>query len=176
MARFVFEMNMSLDGYVDHDRFAPGVDLFRHFTDRVAGLSGSLYGRRIYDLMRYWEEDQPDWTDDHRAFAEVWRAMPKWVVSRSDPPLGPNATLLAGDLDDALRDLKASVEGEIAVAGPVLAGHLTTLGLIDEYRPYVRSVVLGQGRPYFTGPVPPLRLVAADRVPEDTVRLTYVPV
>jgi dihydrofolate reductase len=134
MARFVFEMNMSLDGYVDHDRFAPGVDLFRHFTDRVAGLSGSLYGRRIYDLMRYWEEDQPDWTDDHRAFAEVWRAMPKWVVSRSDPPLGPNATLLAGDLDDALRDLKASVEGEIAVAGPVLAGHLTTLGLIDEYR------------------------------------------
>ena len=73
MARLVFEMNMSLDGYVDHDRFEPGVDLFRHFIERVRCLAGSVYGRRIYELMRYWDEDQPDWTDDHRAFAEVWR-------------------------------------------------------------------------------------------------------
>lgn len=175
MARFVFEMNMSLDGYVDHDRFEPGIELFRHFTDRIRRLSGSVYGRRIYDLMRYWDEDQPDWTDDHRAFAEVWRAMPKWVVSRSVPPLGPNATLVTGDLAEAMRDLKARIAGEIAVAGPDLAGHLTALGLIDEYRPYLRPVVLGRGRPYFTGPVPPLRLVGAVEVGEDTLRLAYVP-
>jgi hypothetical protein len=60
MARLVFGMNVSLDGYVDHDAFAPDPALFRHWTEQVGRVSGSLYGRRIYDLMRYWEEDRPD--------------------------------------------------------------------------------------------------------------------
>jgi riboflavin biosynthesis pyrimidine reductase len=74
-----------------------------------------------------------------------------------------------------VRRLKAEVEGEIDVAGPELAGGLTELGLIDEYRLYFRPFVLGRGKPYFTGARPPLRFVAADRIGEDAVRLTYVP-
>ena len=73
------------------------------------------------------------------------------------------------------RGLKAQLDGEIDVAGPDLAGSLTNLGLIDEYRLYLRPVVLGGGKPFFTGPRPPLHLVASDLVGEDTVRLTYVP-
>lgn len=74
-----------------------------------------------------------------------------------------------------MRGLKAEVEGDIGVAGPDLAGSLTDLGLIDEYRLYFRPFVLGRGKPYFAGARPPLRFVAADPVGEDAVRLTYVP-
>ena len=66
-------------------------------------------------------------------------------------------------------------DGEIEVAGPDLARSLTELGLIDEYRIYLHPVVLGQGKPYFAGPRPPLRLMTSDRIAEDVVRLTYVP-
>ena len=60
-------------------------------------------------------------------------------------------------------------------AGPKLAGSLTELGLIDEYRLYFRPVVLGRGTPFFAGPRPPLRPVASDLIGEDAIRLTYVP-
>jgi dihydrofolate reductase len=176
MARFVFGMNVSLDGYVDHDAFAPGALLFRHWIENTRGLTGSIYGRRLYEIMAYWDEDQAGWGADHRAFAEAWRAMPKWVVSRSLKSVGPNASLIEGDLETALRKLKAQDEGEIDVGGPVLAHSVAQLGLIDEYRLYYRPFVLGKGNPFFQGALPPLRLAAHERIGEDAVRLTYVPV
>jgi riboflavin biosynthesis pyrimidine reductase len=88
--------------------------------------------------------------------------------------VGPNATLIADDIEGVIRGLKARLDGEIEVAGPELARSLTDLGLIDEYRLYFRPFVLGRGKPFFAGPRPPLRFVASDRVGEDAIRLTYV--
>ena len=175
MARLVFGMNMSLDGYVDHTAFAPGPTLFRHFIEEAQGQAGSVYGRRMYEIMRYWDDDQREWGADERAFAAAWRNQPKWVVSRSVTSVGPNATRVVGDLAGAIRALKAERDGEIEVAGPDLARSLSALGLIDEYRIYLHPVVLGQGTPYFAGPRPPLRLVSHDRIGEDVLRLVYVP-
>jgi len=175
MAKIVFGMNQSLDGYVDHDAFAPCPVLFRHFIDQVGGLTGSVYGRRLYEIMRYWDDDQADWTPERREFAEAWRRQPKWVVSRSLKSVGPNATLVDGDIEAAIRRLKAELAGEIRVGGPDLVGSLTDFGLIDEYQLYIHPVVLGRGAPFFTGPRPPLRLVASDRFGEHAIRLTYVP-
>ena len=175
MARLVFGMNQSLDGYVDHTEFAPGPTLFRHFIAEAEAQAGSIYGRRVYELMRYWDDDQPEWGADEHAFAAAWRRQPKWVVSRSLQSVGPNATLVEADLEGAVRKLKDERDGEIEVAGPGLAHSLTELGLIDEYRIYLHPVVLGGGKPYFAGPRPPLRLVAHDRIGEDVVRLAYVP-
>ena len=175
MARLVFGMNQSLDGYVDHTAFAPGPTLFTHFIEEAQGQSGSVYGRNMYEIMRYWDDDQPDWGADEHAFAAAWRKQPKWVVSRTLKSVGPNATLIEGDLERATRELKAGGDGEIEVAGPNLAGSLTELGLIDEYRIYLHPVVLGHGTPYFAGPRPPLRLVTSDRIGEDVIRLVYVP-
>jgi hypothetical protein len=72
MAKLVFGMNQSLDGYVDHQEFAPGPSLFRHFTEQVRDLAGSVYGRRMYEVMRYWDEDHPEWDAEERDFAAVW--------------------------------------------------------------------------------------------------------
>jgi len=180
MAKIVFAMNQSLDGYVDHEAFAPDAVLFRHFIDDMRGLAGSVYGSKLYEIMRYfdqddWNQHDPARTPDLREFALAWRRQPKWVVSRSLKSVGPNATLIKGDVEAAIRRLKAEHTGVIEVGGPALAGHLTELGLIDEYRIYLHPVVLGRGKPFFTGPRPPLRLVASDRIGDDAIRLTYVP-
>jgi dihydrofolate reductase len=175
MAKLVFGMNQSLDGYVDHMAFAPGPALFRHFIEQARDQVGSVYGRGLYELMRYWDEDHPEWDAERRAFATAWRRQQKWVVSRSLKSVGPNATLVGDDLEAAIRGLKAGLAGEIQVGGPDLARSLTDLGLIDEYRLYLHPVVLGRGKPFFAGPRPPLRLVASDLMGEDVVRLTYVP-
>ena len=175
MAKLVFGMNQSLDGYVDHLAFVPDATLFRHFVEEAQMQTGSVYGRQTYELMRYWEDDQPEWNADEEAFAAAWRNQPKWVVSRSLKSVGPNATLVGNDSEAAIRKLKAERDGEIEVAGPNLAKSLTDLGLIDEYRIYLHPVVLGHGTPYFAGPRPPLRLIAHDRIGEDVIRLKYVP-
>ena len=175
MANLVFGMNQSLDGYVDHEAFAPDPALFRHFIEQVREAACSVYGRRIYEVMRYWEEDHPEWDAAERDFAAAWRGQKKWVVSRSLKSVGPNAALVGDDLEAAIRALKAELAGEIEVAGTELARSLTDLGLVDEYRLYLHPVVLGRGKPFFAGPRPPLRLVASDRIGEDAIRLTYVP-
>ena len=175
MARLVFDMNVSLDGYVDHDRFAPDPELFRHWIEVVRTSSGHIYGRKLYEIMRYWETDDPEWTADLREFAEAWRNERKWVVSRTLTSVGPNAVLIADDLETTVRKLRDELDGEIHVGGPALAHSLTELGLIDEYRLYMHPVVLGGGAPFFAGPRPPLRVTAHERVGADAVRLTCVP-
>ena len=177
MAKLVYGLSQSLDGYVDHTHteMRPGPALSRHFVEHVRGLAGCVYGRRTYEIMRYWDEDLPDWDAGDRDFAAMWRSLPKWVASRSLKSVGPNATLVQDDLETALRELKARLAGEIDVAGPDLARSLTELGLVDEYRLYFRPIVLGHGTPFFAGPRPPLRLVASDPIGEDAIRLTYVP-
>ena len=135
MAKLIFGLSQSLDGYVDHLEMRPGPALFRHFVGHVRDLAGSVYGRRTYEIMRYWDEDLPEWDAEELDFAAAWRSQPKWVVSRSLKSVGPNATLVQNDVGTVLRELKARLVGEIDVAGPDLARSLTDLGLVDEYRP-----------------------------------------
>ncbi len=175
MAKLVFGMNVSLDGYVDHLAFAPGSALFRHWIERVSSITGSIYGRQVYELMRYWDEDHPEWSPANRDFAMAWRRQPKWVVSRTMDSVGPNATLVSDDFESVIRGLRADLAGEIDVSGPELARSLGELGLVDEYRLYFHPVVLGKGTPFFAGPRPPLRLTASDQIDGEVIRLTYVP-
>ena len=175
MAKLVYALNVSLDGYIDHTEFGPPPGLFRHFLEQTRGLAGLIYGRRMYEVMRYWDEDVSGWGTEERDYAAAWRSRPKWVVSRSLQSVGPNATLVANDVEEAIRRLKAELPGELDVAGPDLARTVTDAGLIDEYRLYLHPVVLGRGKPFFAGPRPLLRLTASDRIVADVIRLTYVP-
>jgi hypothetical protein len=98
----------------------------------------------MYEVMRHWDDDQPDWGAIERDFAAAWRAKAKWVVSRTLKSVGPNATLVS-DAGAYVRALKAKLDGEIDVAGPELAGSVTALGLFDEYRLYFRPFVIPPG-------------------------------
>jgi dihydrofolate reductase len=129
--------------------------------------------------MSYWDGDA--WNqdgraqDDLRAFAEAWRAMPKWVVSKSLKAVGPNATLISGDFETAMRQLKVERDGEIEVGGPKLAASLAKLGLIDEYHVFLHPVALGEGEPFFAGVTPKLRLLGSERIGESALKLSYAP-
>ncbi|HTS89886.1 MAG TPA: dihydrofolate reductase family protein [Gemmatimonadales bacterium] len=176
MARLIYGLSQSLDGYVDHMKLGPPAPAaFRHFLELVRGLTGLVYGRRMYEIMRYWDEDLPDWDAEDRDFASAWRSQRKWVVSHSLEAVGPNATLVSDGFEKVIRRLKAELAGEILVGGPVLAHSLTEAGLIDEYRLYLRPVVLGSGAPFFAGSRPPLHMVASDLIADDMIRLTYIP-
>ena len=141
MGRLVFAMMQSLDGYIDGPAGdvqlgPPDPILFRHFNDYVGGLDGLLYGRRMYEIMRYWEEDQPGWDRVEHDFARAWRPKPKWVASRTLTSVGPNATLAQGNLIDFAAKLKSERDGDIDVAGAEIANVLSAAGLVDEYRLY----------------------------------------
>jgi dihydrofolate reductase len=174
-ATFVFGMNQSLDGYVDYDKFAPGPELFRHFIKQTGELTGSVYGRKLYEIMAYWDEEQEGWSDDERAFAAAWRNNPKWVVSSTLKEVGPNATLVTGDLDAAMRKIKAEHDGTIEVGGGMLAQGLSDLRLIDEYCIYLHPVVIGSGDAFFRALPPPLRFVSSQEMPGGVLKLIYVP-
>src|ERR1041384_8544184 len=90
MAKLVFGMSQSLDGYVDDAAGTlcmppPRPELFRHFIDVVAGHAGAIYGRRIYEVMRYWDVDRPDWDAAQREFAAAWRRQPKRIAALLHP-------------------------------------------------------------------------------------------
>ena len=90
MAKLVYGLSQSLDGYVDHMKLGPpSPAAFRHFIGLVRGLTGLIYGRHTYEIMRYWDEDLPDWDAEDREFAVACRSQPKWVVSRSLKSVGP---------------------------------------------------------------------------------------
>lgn len=179
MSRLVYGMGQSLDGYIAGPDgcppSAPGPILFRHFVEQVRRVDGMLYGRRIYEVMRYWDEEQSGWGNNERDYAKAWRSKPKWVASRSLKSVGPNATLVRGDLIAFAAKLKSGQDGEIDVAGAEIANVLSGAGLIDEYRLYFRPYVVGSGKPYFAGSPPPLRLMKLENLGEDVARLTYVP-
>jgi dihydrofolate reductase len=175
MAKLIFRMNQSLDGYVDHTEMPSGPTIFRHWTEQVRDVAAGVYGRGMYEVMRYWDQDRPEWSAAQQEFAAAWRTQRKWVVSRSLKSVGPNAALVEDDLEARVRGLKAEFYGEISVSGPDLARSLTDLGLVDEYQLYLHPFVLGHGKPFFAGPRPPLRFVACDPIGDDVIRLTYVP-
>ena len=73
MGRLIFGMMQSLDGYIDGPAgkvqlAPPGPILSRHFTDYACGSDGFLYGRRMYEVMRYWDDDHPEWGAEEHAF------------------------------------------------------------------------------------------------------------
>ncbi len=153
VAKLNFGLQQCLDGYVDHLELGPpGPAVFRHFIEHMRDVAGCVYGRRTYEIMRYWDDDMPEWDAQDREFAAAWRSRPKWVVSRSLQSVGPNTTLVQNEVVNVLRGLKARLVGEIDLAGPSLARSLGELGLVDEYRLYLRPTVLGHGTPSFAGP------------------------
>ena len=178
MAKLIYGMMQSLDGYVDGTEGKltlppPGPALHQYWNEHMARIAGAIYGRRMYELMAFW--DGPEGEEAEPDFARAFRASPKWVVSRTLDKVGPNAELLGGDLQAEVERLKASYEGEIEVAGPQLAASLTTLGLIDEYHLYLLPYVLGGGKPFFAGGATPtgLELIATERLPEGVALVKY---
>jgi dihydrofolate reductase len=150
----IFSMSLSADGFIsgrdgDIQWGAPSDELFRFHTEQVGELGGYLIGRRLYETMLVWETD-PSFreTEDDRAFAEAWSAIPKVVFSRTLDRVEGNARLAEGSLAEEAAAAQRATGKDVGIGGADLAGQAFELGLVDELRMIRHPVVLGGGTPF----------------------------
>jgi dihydrofolate reductase len=170
MAKLIYFMITSLDGYVadehgDFDWAMPDEEVHRFVNDLQRPISTYLFGRRMYEVMVYWEDatrfsDEPDFVQD---FATVWQAADKIVYSRTLAKATSANTRIEREFDpEAVRRLKAQAARDLAVAGPELAAQAIRAGLVDELQLVVAPVVIGGGKQALPDGVP-LRLELLDQ-------------
>jgi dihydrofolate reductase len=154
--KVIYSMSPSLDGFIADrsggiDWSAPDAELHRFHNQRVAGIGVQLLGRRLYEVMTYWDtvEEDPASDEIELEFARIWKALPKIVFSRTLTEVTGNATLATEEVADVVARLKQEQEGDIAVGGAGLAAACIERNLVDEYELFFNPVVLGGGTPYF---------------------------
>jgi dihydrofolate reductase len=158
--KLIYSMTVSLDGFIagpggEIDWSAPDEELHRFHNERVRELGAHLCGRRLYEVMRYWDgayEADPSAGEIEREFAAIWQALPKVVFSTTLDRVEGNWRLASGGVAEEVRRLKAEPGEDLAVGGAGLAAGCIEAGLVDEFQIFVSPVVLGGGTPFF----PPL--------------------
>ena len=156
MRKVIYSMTVSLDGFIagpggEIDWSAPDEELHRFHNQQTRELGAHLCGRRLYEVMTYWEtaDENPSAPEHELEFARIWKSMPKIVFATTLEQVEGNARLVRDGVAEEVAKLKEQRGKDLAVGGAGLASALTKLGLIDEYRLFVSPVVLGGGTPYF---------------------------
>src|SRR5688572_20811772 len=175
----IYSMSVSVDGFIaDREGAfgwgAPSEELFRFRAAEVGKLGGCLLGRRLYETMLVWETD-PSPRDDElgAAFADVWRAIPKVVFSRTLDSVQGNARLAEASLAEEAAAALDATDKDVQIGGAGLAAQAFELGLVDELRMFRYPIIVGAGTP-FLPPVTedvPLHLVETRRSEEHTSEL-----
>jgi dihydrofolate reductase len=161
MAKLIYSASMSLDGYIEDesgkfDWAMPDEEVHTFFNDLTRPVGTHLYGRRMYEVMAWWETahtlpGQPPLMLD---FARIWQAADKIVYSRTLETVSSARTRIERDFDpEVVRQMKASAERDIAVGGPGLAAHAFRAGLVDECHLVIAPTVVGGGKPALPGNV-----------------------
>jgi len=154
MGKLITTAITSLDGYVadtdgNFDWSVPDDEVHAFVNDLERPIATYLYGRRMYEVMRFWETahnlaDQPSFVLD---YATVWQAADKIVYSRTLDAVSTARTRMNREFDpDAVRRLKEHTDQDLSVSGPDLAAHAIRAGLVDEYRQFLGPVVVGGGQ------------------------------
>ena len=159
MAKLIYVANVSLDGYVEdaHGRFdwtEPSDEVFTFITDLVRPFGTYLYGRRMYETMAAWEVDPTLAARSELGadFAHVWQMADKIVYSTTLPAVSTAKSRLECRFDpDSVRQLKASAASDVTVGGSILAARAFNAGLIDECQLFMYPVLVGEGKPAFSG-------------------------
>jgi dihydrofolate reductase len=182
VGKLIYSMGVSADGFIegpdgDFRWSRPDEELFRFHTDRVRELGAHLCGRRLYETMLYWEnaEQESEFGEDEREFAEIWRGLPKVVFSTTLGSVEGNARLARDSVSEEVRRLREQVDGDIEVGGAALAAHCIELDLVDDYRPFVHPVIVGGGKRFFppTETILELELVETRTFASRVVYLRY---
>ena len=154
MAKLIYSAITSLDGFIEDqdgnfDWAAPDEEVHTFVNDLERQVGTNLYGRRMYEVMVYWETAHalPDQSPFERDYAEIWRAADKIVYSRTLDTASTARTRIERDFDpEAVRQMKASAGRDISVGGPDLAAQAIRAGLVDECHLFVAPIVVGGGK------------------------------
>jgi dihydrofolate reductase len=185
MAKLIYGMIQSLDGYVEDEngKFGWGVpedeNVHAYINELASSVGTYLYGRRMYETMVFWETAHliPGEPQVFLDWARQWQAAEKVVYSRTLNETRSKRTRIEREFDpDAVRKLKASSERDITVDGPELAAHAIKAGLVDEFQLIIGPALAGGGKRFFpTGVQLDLELVGERRFDSGVVVLRYVP-
>jgi len=155
MAKLIYAAISSLDGYVadsegNFDWSMPSEEVHRFVNNLERRIGTYLYGRRMYEVMRYWETASTGNGEPSagQEFAKMWQATDKIIYSRSLENVSTARTKLEREFDPAvIRRMKADASRDIAVSGPTIAGQAMKLGLVDECHLFLSPIVVGGGTP-----------------------------
>jgi dihydrofolate reductase len=182
MAKLIYSVISSLDGYIEDEQGSfdwaePDEEVHRFVNDLERPVGTYLYGRRMYDVMRYWEtaHTAPDVPPIEREFAEIWQAADKIVYSRTLETASTARTRIERTFDpEAVRQLKAAAGPDLSVGGPELAAQALKAGLVDECHLFLAPIVVGGGKPSLPDSLRvPLELLDERRFGNGTVFLRY---
>jgi dihydrofolate reductase len=154
MANLIFSMMTSLDGYIadasgNFDWAEPDEEVHRFVNDIERPIGTYLFGRRMYEVMTYWEtpEALEDENPVFQDFARIWQATDKIVYSTSLDEASTARTRLERSFDPiAVRAFKADADRNISIGGPELAANAFRAGLVDEIQLFINPVVVGGGK------------------------------
>jgi len=181
MAKLIYSAITSLDGYIadedgNFDWAAPDVAVHAFVNDLERRIGTYLYGRRMYDVMRFWEtaptgSDQPAVVKD---YARIWQAADKIVYSKTLAMASTARSRIERDFDPAtVRQMKATTERDISVGGPDLAAQAFRAGLVDELHLFLVPIVVGGGKPALPDHRVKLELLDERRFASGVVHLHY---
>lgn len=155
MGKLIYAANTSLDGFLEDETGAfdwsvPDEAVHAFWNDHERHIGTSLYGRRMYETMRVWEDD--DWLTDEppvvREYADIWRAGNKIVYSTSLTEVSTARTTIERTFDpDAVRRLKETSDADLSIGGPGIAAEAFRHGLVDECVLLLCPVLVGGGKP-----------------------------
>ena len=153
MAKLIYSALASLDGYTadedgNFDWAAPDEEVHAFVNDLERPIGTYLLGRRMYDVMAYWETAHtlPDQSAIAQDYARIWKAADKVVYSRTLARVSSERTRIERDFDpDAVRQMKESAAIDISVGGPALAAEALRAGLVDELQLILNPVIVGGG-------------------------------
>lgn len=157
MGRLVYSTQVSLDGFIADREGSfsfsePDEEVHGYVNDVLRPIGTHLYGRRLYEVMTYWQTvpDDSSVPPVERAFGRYWRDADKVVYSRTLERVASERTTLEREFDpDAVRRLKASSGTDLLVGGAELGSVALRAGLVDEVRLFVFPMLVGGGRPAF---------------------------
>ena len=155
MAKLIYSAIASLDGYIcdedgDFDWAEPDDELHAYVNDLERPVGTYLYGRRMYEVMSYWETAPTtgDAVPVHLDYASVWQAADKIVYSKTLGQATTARTTIERDFDpDAVRDMKASTVSDLSISGPTLAAQAFEARIVDEVHLFLVPVLAGGGTP-----------------------------
>jgi dihydrofolate reductase len=154
VGRLIYSTQVSLDGFIadrdgSFDFTEPDDEVHAYVNDVLRPIRTHLYGRRLYDVMLFWETvpDDDSVPSVQRDFGRYWRDADKIVYSRTLERVDTGRTTLEREFDpDAVRRLKESSDADLLVGGAEQAGAARRAGLVDEVRLFVFPVLVGGGR------------------------------
>jgi dihydrofolate reductase len=154
MAKLICTALTSLDGYIadEHGEFdwsAPDHDVHAFINDLERPIGTYLYGRRLYEVMVFWETAPPDQSPPVLDYAELWQAADKIVYSTTLETTSSARTRIERTFDpNAVRAIKDAADRDLSIGGPALAAHAFRAGLVDEVRLFVSPLSVGGGNPF----------------------------